>query len=396
MDALRAFVEKDRCAAYFTVALLLFIASFLFLPTAKMVNNLYYALLAVPGLLVLASGRRRIAPLAPDVLLWGALLGWFAIVGIWSGDAQHYKHILYVALYLLIVGRLIDPAPLRREGFARGLFWVLGGYVLGSALIYWATGRYAVGERVLWLPARMTGPIYTSIWLACCFALALPVWVRRQRWAEMVAALVLAVFCMGFVLQSRSGLVALAVLLLAVAVYLSQRQARYSLWLTGALLGSACLGLLLGSEVPAVAGLFARADAGRWQLWSILVGEWLDCGLWLGCGVKHRTVQMLASGQSIPHPHSIFLSLGVFGGLVALLIFLALMGAVLHRAWRHRDPWGLYLLAGLVGLNFDGTKLIGNPDELWLLVLLPAALIGNPRGSPPAGPHTGADISRIN
>jgi len=26
-------------------------------------------------------------------------------------------------------------------------------------------------------------------------------------------------------------------------------------------------------------------------------------------------------------------------------------------------------------LNFDGAKLIGNPDELWPLVLLPAAMI---------------------
>jgi hypothetical protein len=35
----------------------------------------------------------------------------------------------------------------------------------------------------------------------------------------------------------------------------------------------------------------------------------------------------------------------------------------------------MYLACALVMLNFDGSLLIGNPDELWPLVLLPAAMI---------------------
>jgi hypothetical protein len=40
-----------------------------------------------------------------------------------------------------------------------------------------------------------------------------------------------------------------------------------------------------------------------------------------------------------------------------------------------RDEWGVYLACALVMLNFDGSLLIGNPDELWPLVLLPAGMI---------------------
>jgi len=36
-----------------------------------------------------------------------------------------------------------------------------------------------------------------------------------------------------------------------------------------------------------------------------------------------------------------------------------------------------------VVLNFDGSKLVGNPDELWLLILLPMALIINQRAGAP-------------
>lgn len=364
---------------YFTPALMVFIASFLLLPTSKMVNNVYYVLLAVPALAVLLVHRGRDMRPSPTLLLWGALCAWYVLVGILSADGQYFKHVLYVTLFVLLVSLLVDPQPLRTPLFARGLFWVLGGYVLGSAVVYWLIGRYAVGERVLWLPGRMTGPIFTSMWLACCFALALPVWVARKSWTELVTATFLVVFCMAYVLQSRSGLVGMLALGGLVAGWVALRRPRYLVWLSLAAV-LAVGGLLLAvREVPEVASLLARADSGRFELWRILAGEWLACGVWLGCGMQHVSEAIILGDAPIQHPHNIFLALGLYSGLVSLLIFLALMAVVLHRAWQQRDPWGLYLFVALVVLNFDGSKLVGNPDELWLLVLLPMALIANQR-----------------
>lgn len=368
-----------KLPGYFALALLAFIASYLLLPTSKMVNNVYYALLAVPALGVLVWYRQRGLRRDPLLWLWGALFAWFAVIGALSGDGQFYKHLLYIALFVLAVSQWVDPRAFRADGFARGLFWILGFYVLGSALVYWATGRYAVGERVIWLPSRMTGPIYTSMWLVCCFALALPVWLRDRRWLEMLAALALAGFCMGYVLQSRSGLVGLVVLVPLVLVYLGLQRPRWLLW--GAAVG-ALLALLLAwatLQVPEVGQLFSRADSGRLELWAILGGEWMNCGVLLGCGLEHEAGRALSNGAPIQHPHNIYLALGVYTGLPALVLFVTLMLLTLQRAWVHRDAWGLYLFVALVVLNFDGSTLVGNPDELWLLVLLPAALILNRR-----------------
>lgn len=364
-------------AGYFTPALLVFIASFLVLPTSKMVNNVYYALLALPALCVLLMRRGQDIRLSPALLLWGALCAWYVLIGLLSADGQHFKHVLYVALFVLLVSQLVDPQPMRTPLLSRSLFWVLGVYVLGSAIVYWFTGRYAPGERVLWLPGRMTGPIYTSMWLACCFALAMPAWIIQRRWLELAAAVLLAVFCMGYVLQSRSGLVGMLALAVLLAGWLALRRTRYLIWLGGGLALAAGLLLYGMREVPEVASLFARADSGRLELWRILAGEWLACGLWLGCGMQYATEATILGGAPIQHPHNIFLALGLYSGLVSLLIFLALMGVVLRSAWQQRDPWGLYLFVALVMLNFDGSKLVGNPDELWLLVLLPMALIIN-------------------
>lgn len=364
---------------YFTPALLLFIVSFLLLPTSKMVNNVYYVLLALPALGVLLLRRGRGIQLSTALWLWAALCAWFVVVGALSADGQYFKHVLYMVLFVLVVSQLVDPEPLRMPLFSRGLFWILGVYVLGSAVVYWLTGRYALGERVLWLPGRMTGPIYTSMWLACCFALALPTWLSQRRWLELSAAALLAVFCMAYVLQSRSGLVGMLAVGGLAAGWLALHRARYLLWLGVASVLLVILTLFVMREVPEVASLFARADAGRFELWRILAGEWLDCGLWLGCGMQHVTEATILGGAPIQHPHNIYMALGLYSGLVSLLIFLALIVVVLQRAWRGRDPWGLYLFTALVVLNFDGSKLVGNPDELWLLVLLPMALIINQR-----------------
>ncbi|WP_222909651.1 O-antigen ligase [Pseudomonas sp. DNDY-54] len=364
---------------YFTPALLVFIASFLLLPTSKMVNNVYYVLLALPALGVLLVSRARDVRSSPALWLWAALCAWYVLIGALSVDGQYFKHVLYMALFVLLVSQLVNPQPLRTPLFSRGLFWVLGLYVLGSAIVYWLTGRYAPGERVLWLPGRMTGPIYTSMWLASCFALALPTWLAQRRWLELSAAASLAIFCMAYVLQSRSGLVGMLAIGGLVAGWVMLRRARYLLLMGVAAVLMAGFILIAMREIPEVARLFARADAGRFELWGILAAEWLECSLWLGCGMQHVTDATILGGAPIQHPHNIFLALGLYSGLVSLLIFLMLMAVVLQHAWRQRDPWGLYLFTALVALNFDGSKLVGNPDELWLLVLLPMALIVNRR-----------------
>jgi hypothetical protein len=121
--------------------------------------------------------------------------------------------------------------------------------------------------------------------------------------------------------------------------------------------------------------LWTRGDSYRIELFHIMVGEWQNCGWMLGCGVNFHTDQLLDGWMPIQHPHNIFVALGLYSGAVALLLFIALMAATLWQAWRLRDAWGMYLACALVMLNFDGSLLIGNPDELWPLVLLPGAMI---------------------
>ncbi len=377
--------QHEKIQTYFTISTLLFIGSFLLLPTAKMVNNVYYLLTALPALLIIIFTRSKTYPTTPNVLGWSLFLGWIFLLGAIQGDLQFLKHIVYVALFLFVISHFVDAKIFNSPLFSRTLFWSVALYTLGSSIFYWLTGHYAFGERVLWLPSRMTGPIYTSMWITSCFALALPTWIAQRRFFELACGLIIAIFLMSFALQSRSGLAALLVLIVACSVLRMLKHKK-----TGAMAFSLLvfgLGFLwfLTKDIPQIAQLLARGDALRFEIWRTLIGEWQECGLLVGCGLAHHSEHILTGGGGILHPHNIFLALGLYTGLISLAIFSTLMYLALRQAWHQRNAWGLYLFASLVGLNFDGSLLIGNPDELWLLVLLPAALIINRHNHPSGG-----------
>ncbi|SFA61498.1 O-antigen ligase [Metapseudomonas otitidis] len=374
---------QGRFSGYLTLALIAFVAAFLLLPTAKMVNNLYYAALALPTFAGLWVLRDRLPPLGWPVACWALLLIWSLAVGVSDGGGQYVKHVLYVALFLVAASRLVSPDFFRSELFARGLFWVLILYVTGSAIVYWITGRYAVGERVIWLPSRMSGPIYTSMWISCCFALAMPYWVTGRRWLEMGAALALALFCVSFVLQSRTGLVGLSLVMGLALLWAVRSGGRLLISLVGLLVAVVGVGVTVWWLYPEYHALILeRGDSGRLDLWRIMMDEWNNCGILRGCGVEFHTAVTINNGTPIQHPHNIFIAFGVYNGLPALLLFLAISLLALAKAWKFRDPWGLYLCSALACLNFDGSQLIGNPDELWVLILLPLALLENPSQRP--------------
>ena len=360
---------------YFSAALIVFLASFVVMASSKWTNNIFYAFIALPGLVFLV--KERGAGLFSDKLglAWLLFLHWFLVPAAIAGDGQFYKHIAYVALFVFAVAGLTNQGFFRSEVFARALFWVICLYIFGYSAFAYLTGIYALGERVSLMPARMQNVIYTSIWLLCALALAMPGWLHRRRWIEAFAAVALSVVAITFVLQTRTAMVGAAFLFAAWACWALWRFPRVagSWMLVFAVLGGIALWLV--KDMAWFHSLFERGDSYRGELFHVMVGEWQNCGWMIGCGVEFHTDKLLSGFMPIQHPHNIFVALGLYTGGVSLVLFLVIVAMTLVQALRLRDPWGMYLACALVMLNFDGSKLVGNPDELWPLVLLPAAMV---------------------
>lgn len=368
-------MESRTSRRYFAVAMIVFLLSYVLMSSSKWTNNIFYAFIALPGLFFLI--KERGAGLLQQPLAWGWLifLLWFLVPAAIAGSGQFYKHIVYTGLFVFIVAALVDPAVARSSVFVRGMFWILCAYIFGYATYSYVTGIFPFGIRVSLLPSRLENVIYTSIWLFCALALALPLWIKERRWIEASCAVVLSLVAVLFVLQTRTALVGAAFLAACWGLVLIRRSPKIALLaLLVGLVGAISLFFIVRDEAWFVS-LMSRGDSFRGELFRIMVGEWANCGWVLGCGVDFKTTQTLAGDLPIMHPHNIFVSLGVYTGAVSLVLFLGIALATLWYSWRARDAWGMFLASSLVMLNFDGGKLVGNPDELWPLVLLPAALV---------------------
>ena len=368
-------LQKLTMTKYFGIALCLFLGSYIAGWSSKWTNNLFYGLIVVPGLVFLIKERGAGLFRQPLALGWLAFTLWFLVPATIAGHIQFFKHIFYVMMFVMVIGAFSDPQFFRSPTFVRGQFWLLALYIFSCAFYSWITGEYPFGSRVALLPARLENVIYASIWLLCALALAVPYWVRTHRWIESALAVVLSIFAVTFVLQTRTALVGVAFLLgvwLLYGLYRKPRQVGCALAISLAVIG--VLFLIVHQEAW-YQSLWTRGDSYRIELFHIMVGEWRNCGWMLGCGVTFHTSQLLGGWMPIQHPHNIYVALGLYSGAVALVLFLGLMTASLWQAWRLRDAWGMFLVCALVMLNFDGSLLIGNPDELWPLVLLPAAMI---------------------
>ncbi|HJR27928.1 MAG TPA: O-antigen ligase domain-containing protein [Pseudomonas sp.] len=375
MESNGATPGKITVTSYFGAALCLFLLSFIVGWSSKWTNNLFYGMMVLPGLFFLIKERGN--GLLKQPLAWGwlAFLLWFVVPAAIAGHLQFYKHIFYVLMFVMVLGALTDPRFFRSPLFVRAQFWILAAYIFIYALYSWITGEYAVGSRVALLPSRLQNVIYAGIWLLCALALALPIWLRERKFVEAGLAVVFSLFAVVYILQARTALVG--------AVFLAGIWVLYGIYHKPRLVGGVvAIGLVLMGLLFLMVhndawyqALWTRGDSYRIEIFDVMVGEWHRCGWALGCGIDFHTSQLLDGWMPIQHPHNIFVALGLYSGAVALVLFIALMAASLWQAWRLRDVWGVYLACALVMLNFDGSLLIGNPDELWPLVLLPAGMI---------------------
>lgn len=366
---------KLTVTSYFGIALCLFLMSYVVGWSSKWTNNLFYGLIVLPGLVFLIKERGAGLFRQPLVLCWLVFFLWFLVPATMAGQLQFFKHIFYVMMFVMVVGAFSDPQFFRSPAFVRAQFWILALYIFSCALYSWISGEYAVGSRVALLPARLQNVIYASIWLWCSLALALPFWARERRWIEGALAVVLSIFAVTFVLQTRTALVGIVFLLGIWLLYgLYHRPRLVGSVLAICLVVTGVLYLIVHDEAW-YQSLWTRGDSYRIELFHVMVGEWRNCGWMLGCGINFHTDKLLDGWMPIQHPHNIYVALGLYSGGVALVLFIGLMAVTLWQAWRLRDIWGMYLACALLMLNFDGSLLIGNPDELWPLVLLPAAMI---------------------
>ncbi len=371
------FREQVSAEKYFTFSIVGLLLAFVLLPNSKWVANYYYVFVLLPATALLLTLRVPKQPLKPLLILWLSFAFWLLTSGAHGGDFGYFKHWGYLVAFCVVMVSWVEFRRFRTPRFFEACFIMLGAYILISTFVLWAQGA-PVGERILELPLRLSGPILTSMLLVALLTACLPAWHSEAKIWRIAVAFALALFCVGFVLQSRSGLVGLVAVTAGYCCYLLMlTKGRFLRLVVLVMVGVSVASVIWALEyVESLQMLVSRGDSGRFELWSAYLRELNQCGVFWGCGPSFvAEIYVMDGTLLIQHPHNIFLVAIVYHGLLALILLLVLSCATLWYAWQQKNPWGLYLLVALLMLQFDGNRLVNRPDEIWLLVYLPCMLI---------------------
>jgi O-antigen ligase len=390
-DTTTTFVAESSRADRVLGALVLVSIAGLFLFTAQSGNA--FTTYLIPIVLIAGWTRfdadlRAIArdpvfrSLAALLLFVGASALWSAGAG-WLDVLKAQSRVLFVIAYVAATALLAR----RHRAFS---CWTVSSIALAasvSAVVAAASGHVELGRLIGW------GDLDRAVMAGLAWGAASLLAIAST---SQVAPPI------GPTLSLRRAFGAVAALLTFAAMIASGSRSAWIAWIAGGAMWSALgtkrprrtmlIALLVATGVaiwiavdPALSGvLLPRGDSFRPEIWESTFRAVRD-GNWLfGAGLLTRHT-FLESGHTIDHPHSIYLATLFHGGIVALGLLVVLLVVALVRALRHRADWTARASATLLAfaipaIAFDGGTLIDKVGYLWLLLWTPIAwLIAVPR-----------------
>lgn len=165
-----------------------------------------------------------------------------------------------------------------------------------------------------------------------------------------------------------------------------RRQEKALIALALALAG-ALLGYILYPEV-----ITQRGASFRPEIWADALRQ-ISEHPWLGHGYDHPMRIVLSNGMLLADPHNIELGVLFAGGIIGLLLWVAIYALAFAFSWKNRKSPAVllastWLVFGLAAGLTEGNAFLPRPKEHWFLIWIPMALLYAlwiQQGSPPAG-----------
>tara|TARA_R100001369_G_scaffold22514_1_gene41010 strand:- start:823 stop:2010 length:1188 start_codon:yes stop_codon:yes gene_type:complete len=363
---------------YFSWMLALFVASFLVLPTSKMGNNFYYIFIAIPGLYLLLRNYKLLKPINSTEWVFLILC---SVITFYSAfyHTRAIIHALYVLVFVYSISRFVDPNFFSSKTFARMLFW--GGllYTTACAISFYLIGNEPLGTRLNPGISRLYSPIQISMFISCSLFIVGPHWIKDRNFWEGLIGFVLAFLAIALILQSRTGLVGMGVWCAFMLICMVRGFGYKGLiFLVAGLLTLMVISIPMFDLAGQSTELIERGDSHRLAIWNGYLLAWRDCGVMLGCGYPETPSPHLVwqpDGSEVFITHNILVNLLYHYGIVPLILFSIMILSILNMAWQQKNWWGGFLFAGVFTLMLDSNSIINNPDEVWLMLWLPFALI---------------------
>jgi O-antigen ligase len=312
-----------------------------------------------------------------------ALLCYLGASTFWSTPAEPGEAASILVRAFLIVMFVVAFAECQLRGelqrwLGRALTLV-GTAAALAAIVYFAETRDEYG-RLMGL-GQLDNPNVAVLVYAVVLIFALDILFgdASRRWRAAAAGcagvLVFAVFLTG----SRAGWISTASGVSAFV--LAQRVAspgRFAAVAAGAAaILAAVIGVLLADDSMREI-LLPRGDSYRPAIWTVVLSNLTDAGIWFGAGIN-TSDDIIVAGHLIQHAHNMYLSVAWQGGVIALAMFVGIIVwalRTLYLNYAERDAKlavGCFAIA-LTAYCFDGHELVDKVSDTWFLFWLPVAI----------------------
>jgi O-antigen ligase len=381
---LNAFSYKlGKLESFVFYALAGFVAGFYLLPPGKFHNNIYYAFVLLPGLILLWKEKQRIQIGTPLFALL-AYLGYTALSSLWSTpDRQEpgsaFKYAFYIFMLFTLLALVINQTDELRARFLR--------------ITYLAASIAAITNIILWYSEHpINTRLYGTIGINECIGLGVSygfaallayneLATGQKRYQIVTSGFALIILLSATLLtQSRLALGCAIGSILIISLF--QRNKRIAIIATVASLVIALAFIIEPSLLSRHTRLIDKAlddqNIARLHIWMSLLGK-MD-GNWLfGHGLNTQLNNHVAElGRKYATAHSVYIGQLFLSGLVGVVLLLMLGLKCLISSFKLLENQNLSI--GIATTVFAAlcmcgqyTYLLDHPNETWINILIPLA-----------------------
>ncbi|MBO6702615.1 MAG: O-antigen ligase family protein [Pseudomonadales bacterium] len=344
----------------------------------------YLISLAILPLLFLFPEQFRRLDL-PLIGLAALFLAYLGLSVSWSESGESVtKHLGYV---LLVLGFSLSVAIVLTR-FRWSLYWLCLIIILAAVIncgyslyLHHMNPEYQpLPEPRLFALGRLSNPVISALSYGFVVILcAYMVMTRERMIAKVVFAEIALLFIGGIVLTwTRAVWPALAAALI-IGILLNYPGNRKKQLIAISVVCGGIVLVVLASLGPEL--LMKRAFSFRPEIWSEFVSRAFASNALIGVGLTSDSVfHLTGEPEPFKHPHSLFVSTFFYGGLIGLILYIALLALAFRRVMLFESHpikvlAGMLLTFGVVATLVDGNEVLVKVNYVWLLIWFPIGLL---------------------
>lgn len=325
----------------------------------------------------------------PFLLLGSSLFvlcGYFMLQSLILSDWDAARRILLIALFVFVLAYSLSASNFQLWPLASGiallglLFVPFYVYAFMQAGHDWLANPFRIASSgQAWYASYdntiIAALFWAFLWLGMVWTYAISSSRLLKALLYLASGVILfAIYHTG----ARTAWLAVAVGLCVLFVCAAAHERRQLLWVLIPGLLAGILYPLLQLKIVVRDGLTYRDVVWLGHLQRLDgLKEWL-----FGLGLSAPVGQvLLPNKQTAIHPHSIYVETLYLGGLVGLILLLAVLASAMYCLFSERVQLagkgfpGALLMGGAVAMFFDFSNAYGAPSLIWLWLWLPLALL---------------------